>query len=155
MSDNYVTKCYWRWLPRPLHLWVHLRCVPRRLRWVFAPPCELTVADQAWLRDARLATTTAAPCPSRTRSAAVERDLAGISPTRGGRATATVSASAYEVCPSCKGAGMENGLHEPVTCTTCHGDCMVRRRDAQGRFTVSTDCEDVCLDECQGACGVL
>lgn len=42
--------------------------------------------------------------------------------------------TAYETCPKCKGAGLEDGLYGPVTCSECHGNCTVRIRDSRGRF---------------------
>lgn len=42
--------------------------------------------------------------------------------------------SAYDICTSCKGHGLQDGMHGPVACGQCHGDCTVRVRDEHGRF---------------------
>jgi hypothetical protein len=66
-----------------------------------------------------------------------------------------VGSGAYETCFACRGSGVELGLEGDLApCYVCKGACVLRRRDRQGRFTTSTDCEDICMDECVGACGV-
>lgn len=42
--------------------------------------------------------------------------------------------TAYEVCWNCRGAGLQDGIYGPVTCSDCHGECVVRVRDGKGRF---------------------
>jgi DnaJ-class molecular chaperone len=42
--------------------------------------------------------------------------------------------TAYEVCFGCRGSGLQDGIHGPVTCYLCHGDCVLRLRDEKGRF---------------------
>lgn len=46
--------------------------------------------------------------------------------------------TAYEVCWSCSGSGLQDGLHGPVSCYICRGNCTVRLRDNKGRFTTAT-----------------
>lgn len=43
--------------------------------------------------------------------------------------------TAWEVCPSCRGAGLQDGMYGPVMCYECKGNSMVRIRDERGRFT--------------------
>lgn len=45
-----------------------------------------------------------------------------------------ITVSAYETCPNCRGSGMQDAMDGPVTCHTCHGDCVVRCRDEKGRY---------------------
>ncbi len=50
--------------------------------------------------------------------------------------------SYYETCWNCSGYGLEtNMIGEPDTCHVCHGDTVVRRRNAKGQFSVV--CEHV------------
>lgn len=45
--------------------------------------------------------------------------------------------TAYEVCPSCGGAGLQDGIWGPVSCYSCRGWCVIRLRDERGRFTTA------------------
>lgn len=42
--------------------------------------------------------------------------------------------TAYEVCRSCRGSGLQNGMEGPVPCCSCSGQSIVRVRDEHGRF---------------------
>lgn len=42
--------------------------------------------------------------------------------------------TAWEHCWKCRSSGLQDGMNGPVTCSECHGDIVVRVRDAQGRF---------------------
>jgi len=43
-------------------------------------------------------------------------------------------ASAWEACWYCRGYGVVEWVYGLLTCSECHGECYVRRRDARGRF---------------------
>lgn len=53
-----------------------------------------------------------------------------------------MSKTAYEVCPSCRGAGLQDGLYGPNSCYECKGDCVVRIRDSKGRFSTKEASDD-------------
>lgn len=41
----------------------------------------------------------------------------------------------YETCYACRGSGVQLGIGGDIaTCSKCHGDCVLLRRDGQGRF---------------------
>lgn len=43
--------------------------------------------------------------------------------------------SAYETCYVCRGSGHQMGMDGGIaTCYVCKGDCVIRKRDARGRF---------------------
>jgi DnaJ-class molecular chaperone len=45
---------------------------------------------------------------------------------------------AYEVCWSCRGSGLQDGMHGLVSCWVCHGDGCVIKRDERGRFVADS-----------------
>lgn len=49
--------------------------------------------------------------------------------------------TAYETCRCCNGSGMADFGDSIGDCPQCHGDCVVRARDARGRFTTLPDSE--------------
>ena len=44
----------------------------------------------------------------------------------------------YEMCLSCRGSGLQNGIEGPTDCYECDGNCVVIARDGKGRFTKTT-----------------
>jgi DnaJ-class molecular chaperone len=46
----------------------------------------------------------------------------------------SIDRTAYEVCYKCRGAGMQDSIWEPTCCSVCNGNCVIRIRDARGRF---------------------
>lgn len=51
--------------------------------------------------------------------------------------------NAYEICPACKGVGLQDGIDGPVMCYECKGECTVRLRDDKGRFTSKVEYVEV------------